>query len=62
MEVKYVMFEDILGRNCENSSGELDTTSVTCPYCGASEVGLTSVGAQNVEFFCANCGFVWECD
>lgn len=56
------MFEDILGRNCENSSGELDTTSVTCPYCGASEVGLTSVGAQNVEFFCANCGFVWECD
>ncbi len=57
------MFEDILGPDCKKPDGiDILTFPDKCPYCGSTEVGLTRIDNEHTCFFCADCGYVWECD
>jgi len=56
------MFEDILGHEYKECSqkDEILRYPKSCPYCGASDIGLGSVDGHTTYFFCAKCGYTWE--
>jgi len=56
------MFEDILGPDCKKcDEADILTFPDKCPHCGSTKVGLTGIDNEHTCFFCADCGYIWEC-